>query len=63
MDHWSILCRRTGRGAGLVFIVHSYWCYRWAVLNIAAGYQKVSIHPDKMVMMAAGYLEGALTNK
>jgi len=63
-DHCSILCKKTGRRRG------SYWlwsiafcCHRWAVLNIAAGYQKISIHTDKMVMMAAGYLEGALTNK
>ncbi|XP_065910196.1 phospholipase B-like 1 [Dysidea avara] len=37
----------------------------WAVLNIAAGYQKpvISTHTDKTIMMAAGYLEGALTNK
>ena len=32
------------------------------MLSIAAGYQ-ISIHTDEMVMMAAGYLEGALTNK
>ena len=35
---------------------------RWAVLNVAAGYNQAA-SDDKVVMMAAGYLEGALTNK
>ena len=35
--------------------------HRWAILNVAAGYgQAVS---DEVVMMAAGYLEGALTKQ
>ena len=35
---------------------------RWAILNVAAGFQQAT-SDDKLVMMAAGYLEGALTNK
>ena len=36
--------------------------HRWAILNVAAGYNQ-TVTDDKTVMMAAGYLEGALTNK
>lgn len=39
-----------------------YTIHRWAILNVAAGYNR-AVSDDKMVMMAAGYLEGALTNK
>ena len=35
--------------------------HRWAILNVAAGYSQ-AVNDDKLVMMAAGYLEGALTN-
>ena len=41
----------------IIYIIH-----RWAILNIAAGFNQ-AVSDDKMVMMAAGYLEGALTNK
>ena len=36
--------------------------HRWAVLNVEAG-KNPAVTDDKVTMKAAGYLEGALTNK
>ena len=55
----------TGYGStlyiGIVFLFYYY--VRWDVLNVAAGYATASLYSDTEVMLAAGYMEGALTQQ
>ena len=44
--------------------LYCVWNIRWDVLNIAAGYGQVQFDDnDAMVMLCAGFLEGALTQQ
>ena len=61
MDLWSTQYKRMGKIIEVFLSVVPNTTHRWAILNVAAGYNQAA--SDEVIMKAAGYLEGALTKQ